>query len=88
MLDKMIEVGASWDWVTPVISVFGCLFRGHAGIVTEIPPGWSGHDVCKFIEQEGISTHSRMIIRGQLCFDVPKQYKQATYKMLWRIGGG
>jgi hypothetical protein len=87
MLDKVLEVGACFDWITPLITVVQDLANG-PGHTFLIPNdcGWSGRDIEDLLRRRGVRSWGHMVVKHSLMLRVrQKQARWAQY-LLERAG--
>jgi hypothetical protein len=81
MLDKMLEVGACFDWITPLVTVVQDLANG-PGHTFLIPHecGWSGRDIAELLRRRGVKSWGHMVVDHTLILRVrQKQARWAQY---------
>jgi hypothetical protein len=81
MLDKMLEVGACFDWITPLVTVAQDLANG-PGHTFLIPQecGWSGRDIAGLLRRRGVKSWGLMVVDHSLLVRVTlRQARWAEY---------
>lgn len=77
VLGDILEVGAMFDWITPLhafgMDLYYALFRGgsHTFLIAD-ECGWSGHGIIKLLRKSGIKTWGHMIVSHTIMITVPK----------------
>jgi hypothetical protein len=87
MLDKLLEIGSSFDWITPLLAEIQDIANGpsHTILIPEAS-GWSGRQIGRMLRQHGVSYWGMMIVNHTLMLTVrQKQARWADY-LLQRSG--
>lgn len=81
MFDRMIEVCAGWDWVTPLLSFVQSWLYGPA-VRFWFPRGrFSAAEVDRLLRKKGIKTWGSMVLGDTVTFCTTE--KQAKYAGYW-----
>ena len=79
-IDKLLEVGTTFDWISPMIGLAEDIIGGMDTIATDIPAGLSANDVVRTLKRHGVRVgKTPEIISGQLVMTVDDAQKA------WRI---
>ena len=87
MLDKMTEVGRSFDWITPMLAQIQDIVNGpsYTFLIPEAS-GWSGREIGRMLRDHGVKYWGMMIVKHTLMLSVrQKQARWADY-LLQRSG--
>lgn len=84
MLDHIAEVGAGFDWITPLITIIQDFMCGPVHrFAVPFGAGWSGKDVARLLEANGVTSWGYMVCYDNISLRVPlKQARTAQYVML------
>ena len=87
MIDKILEIGSTPDWVTPLLATVEDLVRGpcHTFLVPH-DCGWSGYEIRKLLIRFGIELWGLMVVSDTLMFSVPKKQARWAQVILSRHG--
>lgn len=78
MLDKAIEIGASFDWITPLWTFYqDWRNRPSAGFAVAADTAWSAYAIQDLMAEHGIKTWGWRIIDGLILFRL--RTAQAAY---------
>lgn len=72
MLDTILGIGASFDWISPLASVFGDMVHGpsHTFLIPcDICP-LSGREVAALLKRRGVRSWGHMVVSGTLMLSV------------------
>lgn len=64
MFDKIVEVGAGFDFISPVLAVIGNIANGPSHVFAYIPIE-TGHNIKKALSKEGIKSWGWFHIAGE-----------------------
>jgi hypothetical protein len=81
MLGKLLAIGSSFDWISPVLSGIQDLANG-ASHTFLIPggSGWSGREIDRLLREHGVKTWGAMTVNNTLMLTVrDKQARWADY---------
>ena len=87
MLDKMTDIGRSFDWITPMLAQIQNIINGpsHTLLIPEAS-GWSGREIGRMLRRHGVKYWGMMIVKHTLMLTVrQKQARWADY-LLQREG--
>lgn len=94
MLDKLGDIGAAFDWITPFAAFIQDVLYFPAQTVT-LPldgsmggAGWTGPQITRLLRSQGIRVWGEMIVDGQIAFTVRRREVQHVNAILeqqvWR----
>lgn len=82
MIDKAIEVGAMFDWITPLWTfVQDWRNRPSCGYSVPVNGGWSLYAVRNLLRSKGVKTWGWAIVDGVILFRT--RQAQAQYTQYW-----
>lgn len=82
MFDKVVKVGASWDWVTPLISfILDWRYRPSTGYNLPFGHSYSAWEIKRFLKSKGIRVWGVMVIDDFITIRVREA--QALYTQYW-----
>ena len=87
-IDKVLGIGASFDWISPLASVLGDLTHG-GGYTFLIPydaSPLSGREIGWLLGKRGIKCWGMMVVSGTLMLSVKKQDSARAYSILNQAG--
>jgi hypothetical protein len=71
MLDKLLELGSVFDWISPVAGMIQDRINGPAHtFLIPVDCGWSGFDIEHLLKRYGIKSWCRMIVNGHIMITV------------------
>ena len=81
MIDKILSVGASFDWITPIASFMQDIANGPScGFGLPADAGFSGRDVERLLKARGVKVWGLMVVDNLIIFRVRKaQARWARY---------
>ncbi len=84
MLNKVAEVGASFDWITPLCTIIQDVVYGPAHhFLVPMDAGWSGREIEQLLRSQGVQTWGLMVIDGLLFLSVrERQARWAQHILL------
>ncbi len=89
MLDNFLNVGAAFDWITPLIAFVQDFFEGPVSDFG-IPAngGWSSDEIKHVLEPHGVRVWGLMLnLEGDLLmFTVPRRQTKQAYSLLKKSG--
>lgn len=87
MLQKLLDIGMTFDWITPVIAQIQDIANGpHRTFLISEGSGWSGHQVGRMLRDHGVKYWGMMIVEGKLMLTVRQQQAGWTQYLLQREG--
>ena len=88
MLDKMLEVGAGFDWITPVASIIGNIVNGpsHTFLVPYDSSPLSGREIELKLRRRGVKTWGLMVASGALMISVRLSQARWAQHLLEQAG--
>lgn len=82
ILDKIVRTGASWDWVTPLLTLIRDWHnRPSTGFNIPYECGFSAWEIERFLKNRGIKVWGVMVIDDVITLRVRKS--QARYTQYW-----
>ena len=85
-IDKMLGIGASFDWISPLASVLGDLAHGGGYTFTFPACHMTPVEVEKLLRSRGITTWGLMHTAGTTMLSVRKQDAARAYSILEQAG--
>ena len=87
MLDKLLEFGTVFDWISPTLAIAQDLAYGPSHTFM-IPAecGWSGREIANLLQQRGIKTWGHMIINGTIMISVRQTQTEFARYLLQKAG--
>ncbi|MFN2242703.1 MAG: hypothetical protein ACK2U2_10470 [Anaerolineae bacterium] len=72
MLERLLEIGASFDWITPLASVLGDLMNGpsHTFLIPYGSSPLSGREIGWMLGKRGVKCWGLMVVSGTLMVSV------------------
>jgi len=72
MLDKILGLGASFDWISPVASVLGDIMNGpsHTFLVPYASSPLSGREIAWLLNRRGVKSWGHMVVSGTFMISV------------------
>ncbi len=72
MIDKILSIGASFDWISPVASVIGDIMNGpsHTFLVPYDSSPLSGREIAWMLSNRGIKSWGHMVVSGTFMISV------------------
>ena len=72
MLDTVLGIGASFDWISPLASVLGDLMNGpsHTFLVPYGSSPLSGREIVWMLRKRGVKSWGHMVVSGTLMVSV------------------
>lgn len=88
MLDKSIQVGASFDWISPMLSIIGSVINGpsYTFLIPYDSCPMSGHDVARLLRKRGVQSWGRMVVSGTLMVSVRLEKARWAQHLLEQAG--
>ena len=87
MLDKLLEIGSWFDWISPALAQVQDIANGpsHTFLIPQAS-GWSGREISRMLREHGVKHWGMMIVNHTLMLSVrQKQARWADY-LLQRSG--
>jgi hypothetical protein len=88
MIDKFLEVGAGFDWISPLLGFLGDALNGPA--YTFLIPydscPVSGHEIGRILRKRGVRSWGRMIVSGTIMVSVRLQKARWAQQILEQAG--
>jgi hypothetical protein len=87
MLDKLLEYGSVFDWISPTLSIAQDLAYGPSHTFL-IPAdcGFSGREIANLLHQRGIKTWGHMIVNNTFMITVRETQTEFARYLLRRAG--
>ncbi len=72
MIDKILGVGAMFDWISPLASVFGDVVNGpsHTFLIPYDNCPLSGREVATLLRSRGVTSWGHMVVSGTFMISV------------------
>jgi len=87
MLNKALEIGRSFDWITPVLAQIQNVANGpHRTFLISGGSGWSGHRIGRMLREHGVRYWGMMIVSQKLMLTVRQEQAGWTQYLLQREG--
>ena len=87
MLNKLLEIGMSFDWITPVLAQVQNVANGpHRTFLVSGGSGWSGHRIERLLRDNGVRCWGMMIVSQKLMLTVRQEQAGWTQYLLQREG--
>jgi len=72
MIDKLLDFGSIFDWISPAIAEVQDHVNGpHHTLLIYDDCGWSGNEVARLLNTHGIKTWGAMIVNRRIMLTVP-----------------
>ena len=87
MIDEALNVGSTFDWISPVLASAQDIVNGpsHTFLIPD-QCGWSGYGIRDLLHCSGVQTWGLMIISDTLMVSVPKDRSSWAFTVLSRNG--
>ena len=88
MLDKFLEVGAGFDWISPLLGFLGDAMNGpsHTFLIPYDSCPMSGHDVARLLRKRGVKSWGLMIVSGTVMVSVRLEKARWAQHLLEQAG--
>lgn len=88
MLDKILEVGAGFDWISPLASVIGDMVNGpsHTFLIPYGSSPLSGREIEIMLKRRGVNTWGLMVVSGTLLISVKAHQARWAQYLLEQAG--
>jgi hypothetical protein len=88
MLDKFLEVGAGFDWISPLLGFLGDAMNGpsHTFLIPYDSCPMSGRDVARLLRKRGVKSWGLMIVSGTLMVSVRLEKARWAQHLLEQAG--
>ena len=88
MIDNILGIGASFDWISPIAGFMGDLLNGpsHTFLIPHASCPMSGRDVERLLRKRGVTTWGLMIVSGTLMVSVRLNQAQWAQHLLEQAG--
>ena len=86
MIDNLLEIGASFDFISPIASVIGSVAHGGGYTFTFPACEMTPRDVEKMLRGRGVSTWGLVHVDGTTMLSVPKSDASKAYGILQAAG--
>lgn len=86
-LDKLLEIGSAFDWISPVGSLVGDMVNGpsHTFLIPQ-DCGRSGRDLERLLRAKGVKTWGLMQVKGTIMISVQKRQERWASHLLRQAG--
>jgi len=87
MLDKILELGTLFDWISPLVAAVQDVTNGpsHTFMMRE-DCGWSGREIANTLRRHGVKTWGHMIVNHSIMITVRRKQAQWAQYLLEREG--
>ena len=87
MIDEVLNVGSTFDWISPVLASAQDIVNGpsHTFLIPD-QCGWSGYGIRDLLQRSGVQTWGLMIVSDTLMVSVPKAKSGWAFTVLSRNG--
>ncbi len=88
MIDKFLEVGAGFDWISPLLGFLGDALNGPAYtfLIPYVSCPVSGHEISRMLRKRGVRSWGRMIVSGTLMVSVRLEKARWAQQILEQAG--
>lgn len=88
MIDTLLEVGTSFDWISPVLGFLGDILNGpsHTFLITYASCPLSGHEIARMLHKRGIKSWGHMIVSGTVMITVRLEKARWAQHLLEQAG--
>ena len=87
MIDEALNVGSTFDWISPVLASAQDIVNGpsHTFLIPD-QCGWSGYGIRDLLHRSGVQTWGLMIVSDTLMVSIPKERSSWAFTVLSRNG--
>ena len=88
MLERFLEIGASFDWISPLASILGDLLNGpsHTFLIPNGNSPLSGREIGYMLGKRGVRCWGLMVVSGTLMVSVRLSQARWTQHLLEQAG--
>ena len=88
MIDKLLEVGAGFDWISPLLGFLGDVMNGpsHTFLIPYDSCPVSGHEIGRMLRKRGVKSWGRMIVSGTIMVSVCLEKARWAQQILEQAG--
>ena len=87
MLDKLLALGSTFDWISPLIAAIQDRRNGpHHTFLIPHTCGWSGREIEHMLRRYGVQTWGGMIVKDTIMITVPQSQARWGEYLLEREG--
>jgi hypothetical protein len=87
LFDTALDVGTTFDWISPVLSIAGDVAHGGGRtFFIDQGCGWTGGEIVNLLRRHGIKSWGRMIVNGRIMFTVRKSDADRARRLLADAG--
>jgi hypothetical protein len=88
MLDTILGIGASFDWISPLASVLGDMLNGpsHTFLIPYRASPLSGREISWMLGKRGVKSWGYMVVTGTLMLNVRQSQAQWAQRLLEQAG--
>lgn len=88
MLDELLEAGASFDWISPLLSIAGDILNGpsHTFLIPYDSTPLSGREIAWMLGKRGVKTWGMMVVSGTLMVSVRLNQARWAQHLLEQAG--
>ena len=87
LFDDILEIGAAFDWISPVGSLIGDALNGPSH--TFLIPyncGYSGREISRLLKRRGVPSWGHMVIKGTIMISVRQTQARWAEHVLAQAG--
>ena len=87
MFGKLIEIGSTFDWLSPIGALIGDVVNGpsHTFLIP-VDCGYSGREIAKLLSRRGVENWGHMVVKGTVMISVPKRQARWAQHLLDEAG--
>jgi hypothetical protein len=88
MLDSLLDVGASFDWISPMLGFLGDVMNGpsHTFLIPYGSCPISGYQIARMLRKRGVKSWGRMIVSGTFMITVRLEKARWAQHLLEQAG--
>ena len=87
MLEHLVSIGSTFDWITPAAAYVQDLIRGPSfTFMVPHPCAWSGREIAHLLKRHGIRSWGLMIVKNILLITVSEHQARWASYLLQREG--
>lgn len=88
MIDTILGIGASFDWISPLASILGDMMNGpsHTFLVPYRASPLSGREISWMLGKRGVRSWGYMVVTGTLMFNVRQSQARWAQHLLEQEG--
>ena len=88
MLDRFLEVGSGFDWISPILGFLGDAMNGpsHTFLIPYDSCPMSGREIARLLRKRGVKSWGLMIVSGTLMVSVRLEKARWAQHLLEQAG--